>query len=188
MGSQLAKNLVSEAVAIHPEMPWLDIHSHPIDDETLKTESKTWGQQTWDDYLLSIEIPLRETLISAMNYQTAADLNEPYLNLLNSGDCSSSKSLGFALASLTTRQSQIVEAIFWQDTSERTLARRLNLSRSSIKVTKKRALQKIERALLAATRSNSTKSPWTAKSLTAMAQSNDDRMANNAPSHQAASD
>ncbi len=188
MGSQLAKKLFTEAVTANRAKPWLDVHGHPIDDDTLRIKSKTWGQETWDDYLKSVETPLRETLISDLNYQTAADLNGPYLTLLNSGDRNSSPSLGSALASLTTRQAQIVEAIFWRDTSERTLARQLNLSRSSIKVTKKRALQKIERALLGATDSNSTKCPRTAKSLVAMAQWKGDKKANRISPDKATSD
>lgn len=145
MGAQLAKNLVSETVSIHPEMPWLDIHGRTLPDDVLKIESKSWNEKTWDTYLKTIETPISESLTSATSFQAALDSGNSINDFLATAtDPSTQEKVRSALQQLTPRQSSIIKMTYWSGMSERKIASTLGVSRSSVKTTKKRTLQKMQ--------------------------------------------
>lgn len=144
MDSQLAKNFVTETVAIHPEMPWLDIQGRTLPDDILKIESKSWSEKTWDTYLKTVETPSSESLTSATSFQAALDSGNCINDFLATAAKPSTRAeLRSALQQLTPRQSSIIKMTYWSGMSEREIASALGVSRSSVKTTKKRTLQKM---------------------------------------------
>lgn len=52
-----------------------------------------------------------------------------------------------AVESLPRRQREVIEALFWERLTERPLARRMGLSRNTVKTHKRRAIATLRRAL-----------------------------------------
>ena len=143
MDSQLAKNLVSEPVAIHPEMPWKDINGEDLSDENLRTASQNWSQSAWEAYLRNSETPLSESLLTQLLDFEITDSSQSEFferseqcapNALKSG-------VKLYLDQLTPRQRQILRLTFWDNKSEREIAADLKISRSTVKEIKKRVLR-----------------------------------------------
>lgn len=146
MDSQLAKNLVSETAAIHPEMPWLDIHGRSLSGDVLKIETMSWKEKTWEAYLKTLEAPTSESLTSTTSFQTALDSGNCINDFLAStAKQSIQEAVKLALQRLTPLQTSIIKMTFWSGMSERAIAANLGLSRSSVKTTKKRAIGKLQR-------------------------------------------
>lgn len=148
MGSQLAKNLVSETVSIHPEMPWLDVHGRELPIDVLRLESQSWNLATWEAYLGTIEQPIRETLLSAANYSLALEIQTQTIfeSLHWANSSARLPNPMISLNDFSQKQRRIIELIFWKDKSERDTAKILGLSRSSVKTTKKRVLVALKKS------------------------------------------
>lgn len=146
MGSQLAKNLVTETATVNPETPWLDIHGRALPDDVLKIESKSWSEKTWADYLETIETPMRETLASENIFNCALDkqCDNIFLNAQEACSEALKKKIERCVLQLSKRQQQIVHMIFWKNLSEREIARLLGVTRPTVQVNKKRALRRLQ--------------------------------------------
>lgn len=146
MGSQLAKKLFTETVTVNPEMPWLDCHGRTLSDPVLKFETKNWNEKTWEAYLKSIETPIRETLISESVFNCLVDKQTGSIFLNSQEACSEAlrEKIERSVLQLSKRQQQIVHMIFWKNLSEREIARILGITRPTVQVTKKRALQRLQ--------------------------------------------
>jgi RNA polymerase sigma factor (sigma-70 family) len=126
--------------------PWQDDNGRMLSDESLMTQTQGWKQETWDDYLTSLESPLRETLIS--DPACIHKLNNQSGSFFELSQCSCSRALstkvGRALEHLSGRQRQVLQMTFWKNLSERDIANLLEISRSTVQVMKKRAIKRLE--------------------------------------------
>jgi DNA-binding CsgD family transcriptional regulator len=147
MDSQRAKNFVTETVAIHPEMPWLDIHGRALPDDVLKIESKSWSEKTWAEYLKTIETPMSESLISNFIHQLDQQTESLFDRAQIRTDLLLVEHVRRGLNSLTAKQRSIVRMVFWENKSEREIASEFRTSRSTVKVQKKRSLLKLSKAI-----------------------------------------
>lgn len=140
------------SITVHPEQPWLCENGKRLSDEQIKTVSKSWDAITWEHYLCWFESPMAETLIPERSYDRKAEamIETIFVRTQSHADDSLRNRVGKVLDGLTVKQRRIVEMTFWQGKSERQIADELNLSRSTIKVTKRRALSKLATLLRAA--------------------------------------
>ena len=127
--------------------PWLDQNGLPLCDSKLKLVSKRWDQKTWDEYLSWFECPRRESLIKTSAYQEALDkMEESIFSLATSEESNNSKvCVDEFLAMLTPKQKIVIEMTYWQNKSEREIAKHLGVSRGTIRDIKKNALTKIKK-------------------------------------------
>jgi RNA polymerase sigma factor (sigma-70 family) len=127
--------------------PWQDDNGKMLSDENLRALSQGWDKETWDDYLKSLETPMRETLISDQAFTLKLDQQVGSFFELSQCTCSSRLAgrVSQALECLTQRQRQILQLTFWANKSERDIASQLGISRSTVKVMKYRAIKKLRR-------------------------------------------
>lgn len=149
MDTQLQKNISSLSLSIHPEKPWQDIDGDDLSFEVLRTESKLWSLKVWSEYLESIETPCSESLVSDSIYSTG--INRITESVFKFAQKHSSreiqKKVRSAVSLLSPRQRNIIELTFWDNLSEREIAQKLKISRSTVKVMKKRSILKIQKIM-----------------------------------------
>jgi RNA polymerase sigma factor (sigma-70 family) len=109
----------------------------------LSIESRSiWSPENWEQYLQEMEPPLRESLLP--HYVWAKKIGKQYDNLFSdSQDCASediSELAQLYLSALTERQVDVLRLIYWENKSEREVAHRLKISRSSVRTIHRRAL------------------------------------------------
>ncbi|MBI2519475.1 MAG: sigma-70 family RNA polymerase sigma factor [Bdellovibrio sp.] len=129
--------------------PWLGQNGLPLSDKELKLASRRWDLKTWEEYLSWFDIQLKETQISPTIYNKIADnLEESIFALCSSNENSHAiASFNKFLSVLTPKQKIVIEMIFWQNKSEREIAKHLGVSRPAIQNIKKRALAQIEQMI-----------------------------------------
>ena len=134
----------SQSIATHHEKPWLCKSGKPLPDENLRTASQSWDSLTWDRYLRGLDSSLSESLVPVFTYQKRLERQESIFEFAQS--CASSElqnKIHTSLSQLTPKQRRIIEMTFWDSMSERDIATRLGISRSTVKTLKKRALLKM---------------------------------------------
>lgn len=105
--------------------------SLPVSDALLE-ESKTWSANEWESYLSTLEVQRRETL--TRKYDDLAErlvadpsegpqFNETALERLQS-----------AIAHLSPKQRAVVRAKFWEGLSEREIAKRYGMARTTVQM------------------------------------------------------
>lgn len=129
--------------------PWLNSNGLPIVDQELKEISKSWNQKTWDDYLTWFESPLKESQIDSRTYDKMADCIEEsiFINTPNHANDDIKRYVDYLLELLSPKQCLVLQYIFWHGKSEYELGRHFGVTRSAIRETKQRALERIAKHL-----------------------------------------
>ncbi len=127
--------------------PWLDKDGNLYSDAALKKLNGAWSLEVWEDFLKSnVEKSLHEYLPDdpALVDNSMAGYGDTYESM--SGD-EKFPVLGSHvrkyLSCLTRREQQIIEAMFWEERSQRDLARELRISRNAVVSARDRALRKL---------------------------------------------
>ena len=123
------------------------------DYEQFLSEEQITDQALWEIYLKKLETPLRELLIEPEQYDflsgklKAQFLPEdekvrkgPYLKY--------KKHLYDAIKTLSDREWEVIEGIFWDQKTQRQLARKMNISKTVVAVYAERAMKKIKAYIL----------------------------------------
>lgn len=126
--------------------PWLDEGGKLLSTEAIKEVSGNWTVETWEYYLLTIEKPLKERLLEPRLYdELAARQDETvFQKFCISANPNTQKLIKLLLEGLSPMQRTVIEKIFFDGRTEREAAELLNISRSSVCVYKKRALDRIK--------------------------------------------
>lgn len=127
--------------------PWLNEDGTSKSTEELKKISSTWSANQWEDYLKSIEVPLREAYVldpKHIEKRSQVDLETFYSSDISDYYHLKRKVIG-GLYKLTPRQLQVVDMTFWQGMTQRAIAEKLGLGVSTVPNTLKRALVKLRR-------------------------------------------
>lgn len=137
-----------------PARPWLKSNGTIKSDEQIRTLSKNWSLETWEQFL-------SETVDNEEAYQR----EEPNYVSEESLDCftesiwdgADSDRMDFIATelrkicrnSLTPHQQHIIRGFYWNRLSERELAEKFWISRSSVRTQRQRALEKIREQVVA---------------------------------------
>lgn len=118
------------------------------DEESLKSESKSWSADQWEAYLQSVEVGLAEAQPSRCEVERKA-IAANIFDITNSS-CSEELStvVENLLSKLSERQAFVMRKIFWEGRSERQIARSLGVSRQAVYDLKKRALKNLRKHAL----------------------------------------
>ena len=127
--------------------PWLDENGQPLPMDKLRTLSKEWSYETWENYLSSIETPRKEALLR--NPRLVEELSEEeYKKTLPSSMPTETIShlrtaLEKILPCLPKKQRQVLECIFWENLSLSETAKKFGVTKGAIQNTKRRAFVNI---------------------------------------------
>lgn len=129
--------------------PWLDQDGKLLSNEQIKTVSKDWTEETWENFLVAtvdVELAEEEKLID--DYE---ELLEDEVEGIWSGPCRVPcvvrKSIEVAIRSLAPQQRQVIRGLFYHSMTGVGVARRLKISPSAVAQAKIISLNKI-RSLL----------------------------------------
>ena len=136
-------NWKAESEKFQTARPWLDAFGEPLPLDELKKVSQHWNSEQWESYLTTIEVGQREcqaipeeveTLglgfsVFELSQQSASEDLQILVNRL--------------LETLTSRQREIINKIFFERLSERQVAKSLMISRQGVCDLKRRALRKL---------------------------------------------
>ncbi len=115
--------------------------------QKLRTKSKNWTSEKWEEYLQTLEVECSETLIHPYKYEELMEEN-PFLwedyEKNNSNDEIISH-LKKALKTLTPRQKKVIKMLFWDNLTGREIAIKLRRSRRTIRSIKDQGLQKLKK-------------------------------------------
>lgn len=147
MGSQ--PEAIKSIAAISPAENKHEAAIAGLSEHQLKVVSQSWTQEQWETYLASTETPLYESLISESEFHKLIEDQTESVFEFAQQPCSpeSSSRVWRAMRELTPRQREIIHLIFWREKSERDVASLLGISRPSVQVLKRRALQKMKQLL-----------------------------------------
>lgn len=129
--------------------PWLDQEGYALSDEQLRVVSKSWDQSIWEAYLKTLETPLKESQVSTKKFDRISEGID--FSVFEYSDSDSKPvpigRLQVGLDTLTIRQRQVVELIFFRAKSSREAALLLGLSQSTIRDLKRKGLRKLKTVL-----------------------------------------
>lgn len=126
--------------------PWLGKNGERISDASLKDMTKTWGANTWEEFLkTTVERPLRETLSSPQTVENLEDgYRDVYQDMLAHNEFPNLTQVVRALImKLTIREREVVYATFWEGKSQNEIAKTLKIKRSVVRNYRDRALKKL---------------------------------------------
>jgi DNA-directed RNA polymerase specialized sigma24 family protein len=136
------------AAMTNQHKPWLDSEGKQLSETEIMEAAKNWGGAIWEEFLTStVEKPLHETLMEDerdMDQFTNSD-RESYQELVavNRAYRSLGTQVRSLVTKLTVKERTVILSIFWEGKSQRKIAKSLNLSRSSVKMFRDRALKKL---------------------------------------------
>ncbi len=127
--------------------PWLDKNGKAKRDQELKRICQTWSASTWEAYLSTLDIPLREQLIPTqeLNKITHSEsYAEVYQGLLQQSEYPKfEKELDSASRTLAATERKVIHLIFWDKLSLQETANLLGVHKSSVVIYRERALKKL---------------------------------------------
>ena len=121
--------------------------------EQFLSEDQIKDQNLWEIYLDKLETPLRETLINPKRYDHLANKLMTSSYKKKEEDTPSylikyGKYLHGALKTLSYREREVIEGVFWDGKTERRLAREMGIDKTVVAIYKKRAMEKIKEYIL----------------------------------------
>ncbi len=125
--------------------PWLNKKGHKLTDCELKEISKNWDEIMWSSYLDSLDGTLSDRQIHPNEYEYLAERMSVtcWEYSQTDADDDTKKYVGRLLRQLSPQQQKIINMIFWEGRSERYIAEKLNIGRTTVQKAKKRALDKM---------------------------------------------
>jgi len=137
--------------------PWEDLYGNPLSEDNLRFVSKYWSKETWEQYLQTIETPQTEYMSARFGdllYQNdlQRSLSEHFATesqqcLTLPSESVSTERLEEAIASLTLRERQTIQAIFHEGLSQAEAAKVMRLSKSRVHLLLRSALRKLRSEL-----------------------------------------
>lgn len=129
--------------------PWLDENGKPLKTEHLKLVSKYWDENTWEEYLKTLEYGIEGRQINPQKFNTKCDYLTENIWEFSSETAHPNlqETIQQALSKLTSKQRLIIEKYFFDNKSETQIAHELNLYRGSVSGLKERALKRIKEHL-----------------------------------------
>ena len=126
--------------------PWLGKSGEKLSDQELVQQTRDWDLETWNAMLREEEVPLREKLLAgdeevdhhSVGYNDMVD--EPTYRENLDGVVTFVRGL---LGCLTKRERSVIYALYWEKLTEREIAARLRIGRSSVRNHRDRALKKM---------------------------------------------
>lgn len=124
---------------------WTDEAGIPLPDAVLKERSKTWTPKMWEEYLVSTEVGLSESLIDQKKYDSLNEKSSEsiFVNAQSASGAVDYATIQNALAILTPRQRQVIELIFFKSLKQREVARILQISENRVRELKQIALKNV---------------------------------------------
>lgn len=124
--------------------PWTDKDGRLLSEQELERVSRGWSEETWDQYLKTLEVSLKESQSSDFHIH-AENLRE---NLFLYSQTTSSEELKTivedGLLILTDLERKVLRSIFFESKSEREVASQILVSRSRVQNLKRSALKKLK--------------------------------------------
>ena len=93
--------------------PWLDSTGVPLADAALKTVSKGWSAQTWERYLQTLEVGVKESQPSLEEIGPRGICRNIFSLLSKGASDAETARLNDLLKVLTEKQIFIIKKIFW---------------------------------------------------------------------------
>ncbi len=129
--------------------PWTDNRGFNLPEHELREVSKNWNEQTWEEYLKTIESKISGKFFSPEIYDLLCDgLTE---NIFwRSSEFSSDEVLEqiqSAMTHLPEKQAKVIELIFWHGKSQHQIAKSLRIHQSSVFNLKNRAIKNLKISL-----------------------------------------
>lgn len=127
------------------EKPWLDHSNNILSDEALKEAGRSWSAETWDAFLKdTVTKNASRNEVSPAYLEEACERDNRLWDSTSSSIPSEVRTeLVEAIGRLPKRSRQVIRGTFWNDFSEREIAKWLKLSRNSVREIKARSLKKI---------------------------------------------
>ncbi len=127
--------------------PWQDRQGQTLPVPVLELVSQRWSQDTWERYLASLEGSRGESLLEKpQEIEQFSEYPTIWDCLGNDQICRKEQiesEVAEALKLLTEREKEVLQLIFWEGSSLGQAALCLNLSRSSVREYRNRALIKL---------------------------------------------
>lgn len=112
--------------------------------------SKDWTESEWENYLSSIETPLRENQVSVDHYDRL--VNESEVSIFSFAQEAANEELvsevKSAIAKLPFSQQRVVQLTFFDLKSSREIAKQLGVSQTAVCNLKKRAIRNLRKSLM----------------------------------------
>ncbi len=130
--------------------PWLDQNGEVLHDDILREISKNWTTNIWESFLSeTVDRSQTEKLVSPKAYQAIVEeMIEPVWVDLDEADPLDTKvraQVRRAMRSYLTHQQQIIiRLIYWEDQSNREIAKSMGVTETQVRVQKRRSLNKLE--------------------------------------------
>lgn len=136
-------------MSLNKEFPWLDQNGKPLSDQQLKKVSQEWNAKTWERYLKSLEGYRIESQITNESHFDERAEEIQISTLFQEHDEESEynrlkKLLTDAINSLNENQKTIILGLFYFNTSQRQLAKELNISHVAVAKTRDRAIERLK--------------------------------------------
>ena len=132
--------------------PWLNPDGTEKTTEQIKDISSSWSKQTWDEYLFYLESPREESLLDRPEQLDQVSVQEFTFMMLQLAEGREFSLLDKvvaqkALRCLSTRQRQIIEMIYWKNEPISLVAKKLGVSRRTVRSGLDRGLEKMRELL-----------------------------------------
>lgn len=129
--------------------PWLTATGVAIPTEQLKQISQFWDQATWEAYLKWYERPLKARLLKPNIYKKICD--QQTRTIFEKFNQSISREISLQcdrlLSTLPVVEANVLTLKFLEGRTDRTVAAKLGISKSSVHVMKNRALSRLRRGI-----------------------------------------
>lgn len=113
----------------------------------LRNKAVEWTAEEWELHLKGLETSLSETLISYPAYNRRQELQTEtiFKKVADRASEKTQKKTHALLMHLTVHQKKIIELLFWENKSERDVAKHLGISRSTVRILQKRSIQRLKK-------------------------------------------
>ena len=132
--------------------PWQDDCCKELPLEMIKVVSQNWSQEIWESYLRSLETPERAEYCTSQDIFTNEEALATWLpNEDNGSDLelpsNLSDNLKAALTELSPNEYRVTTLTYWEGMTLKQVARKMEISKGSAQIYKRRAIQKLEKFL-----------------------------------------
>lgn len=117
--------------------------------DEIRERSKTWTPEMWEQYLVTLESPVKEDLIAPSQFDRLAQscVVQVFDYAQGASSPSTTVRVQSALDHLTQRQRQVVGLIFFKSMTSREVARKLGICQSAVCKFKRKGLRNLRQIL-----------------------------------------
>lgn len=128
--------------------PWTDKDGRLLSEQELESASKDWSEETWDQYLKTLEVSLKESQNLDFGSLAHSLCENPFLYSQTTSNEELKTIVEEGLLVLTDLERRVLRLIFFESKSEREIATQILVSRSRIQNLKRSALKKLKKYFL----------------------------------------